>query len=626
MYRSTCTNTKAACFSVSSKYLWSFALVTAVLALGGAIFWSWLQGNTPQDPAVTPTIERYLLPASAVTPTRVAYLPLILRPPNWAISYYVDSYSGSNLNSCTQAQNPVAPKRTAQGVMSCNPGAGQTVRFKGVFTGGIYPTRSGTVLYDVQDIAGISGSVVIFNQAISDIYPPTDYVTVYGSRNGNSGAFPIVSVSGNRVTVDTSDLPGGQFVPESESDPGTLQAAILRPVHFTAWDKHNPPIFNTEYQTYKAFNQRVIMVSYLKSISGDGYSVWPAFEVDGGNSGNSDFQIFDHLEITNAESAVSTEANEFQSNYDILQHNNIHDVGTPGGAFDELIYWGHWGRPDLNHNFVQIMYNIIGPHKSGAMGDGIDIKQSVENATIFGNEIVGLIPQACADAPIKDAGINAFIANNYLHDINNPSFPGCGISITDDEPLDPTSGGEGAIVVNNIVANINGPGIKVVDASGVQILNNTVYDILPEPGCAPDAHCMEFNMGILVHNWQAPIEHMVIKNNIVQKAHIGIGRYIGSHNEFPISIDSDYNLVYDTDFPFRGSITQNTHDLVMEPGLVNPQNHNFALMATSPARDSGTDLSNVFGNDNHDAADPRLPSMTAPIIRTGVWDRGAYEY
>ena len=140
-----------------------------------------------------------------------------------------------------------------------------------------------------------------------------------------------------------------------------------------------------------------------------------------------------------------------------------------------------------------------------------------------------------------------------MHDINPVAYQGCGISIVDDEPLDPASGGARAIVVNNIIANVKGVGISVVDASGIKILNNTIYNILPETNC--DTACMEFSMGIKLHNWQAPMENMVIKNNIVQGAYIGIGRYIYSHDEYPVSIDSDYNIVFDTTYAFRGSIT-----------------------------------------------------------------------
>jgi hypothetical protein len=64
----------------------------------------------------------------------------------------------------------------------------------------------------------------------------------------------------------------------------------------------------------------------------------------------------------------------------------------------------------------------------------------------------------------------------------------------------------------------------------------------------------------------------------------------------------------------------------MDPGLVDPLNNNFALMSTSPGRDSGTSLVSVFSIDNQDAADPSLPDIAAPVIRTGIWDRGAYEY
>ena len=630
------SNNKAAYHPSSYGYLWGLAFLAVVLPLGGLTLESCLHRVTPPTPEVTPTSEIHLAPTPEVTPTSQVYSPPILQPPSvWARTYYVDSSLGSDGNSCTLAQDPSTPKRTVEGVMSCNPGPGQTVRFRGEFKETILPTRSGTVLYNVQDIAQVNGSVVTFDQAIVNIYPPTDYVAIYGSRKGNSGAFAITSVSGNGVTVDTSDLPAGQFIPEVVSDPGTLQAAILRPVHFTAWDNNNPPVYTGIYQAYHAINQSVIMVSHLKSIAGDvinpGYWVWPAFEIDGSDSGNSDFQIFDHLEVTNAECAIAIESTEFQSNYDIIQFSNLHDIGYGGNVgHDAFIYFGFAYRPDLHHDYVQIMYNIVGPHKQDdaapnpMRGSGIELKHSAHNATVFGNEIVGIEPDGCDNAPIKVSGPNAFIADNYLHNINPEASMGCGISIVNDmTPYDPSLGGNGTIVAGNIIANVRRVGIRVLDTSNVQILNNTVYDISPEPNCDPA--CMEEIMGIAIWNYQGPTVNMAIKNNIVQSAHIGIGRYIWS-NDYPVSIDSDYNIVFDSDFPFHGTITQNAHDFVLYPGLVDPQNHSFALMATSPARDLGTDLTSVFSIDNHDAADPTLPAITAPIIRTGVWDRGAYEY
>jgi hypothetical protein len=64
----------------------------------------------------------------------------------------------------------------------------------------------------------------------------------------------------------------------------------------------------------------------------------------------------------------------------------------------------------------------------------------------------------------------------------------------------------------------------------------------------------------------------------------------------------------------------------MDPGLFDPQNSNSALMATSPAQDSGIDINTDLGINNQDGADPSLIAITAPIIRTVVWDRGTYEY
>lgn len=581
--------------AIESRCFYRVALLVLLLAFAGLIFGS-CHPVTPQPPAT-----------STATSTKVSPLT----PISAGVTYYVDSELGNDGNTCMMVKNPSTPKKTVSGIMLCDPKPGETIRFRGEFKETISPTRSGIVLYEVQEIAEVNGSIVTFNQEIANVQPGTDYVTIYGSRSGNSGAFAVWAVSGNQVTVDTSDLPGGQFITETAVDPGMLQAAILRPIHFTAWDENDPPVWSGLYQTYHTINQRVIMVSHLKSIAGSavnpGFPVWPAFEIDGSDNGNSDFQIFDHLEVINAESAIAIEANEFQSNYDIIQFNNLHDIGTPNNGSDEIIYFGSVNHPNNHHDFVQIVYNKIGPHNTNAdLGDGIDLKPTARNATIFGNEIVGIQPAGCDDAPIKIASIDTFAANNYLHDINPQSSLGCGISIVD---------GDGTILVNNIIANVKGVGIRVLDADNVQILNNTLYNIFPEPGC--DADCMELNMGIGIMNWQDSTENIVIKNNIVQSVYIGIGRYIWT-NDYPYSIDSDYNLVFGADFPFRGTIKKNTHDLVTDPGFVNPQNNDFALTNTSPAIDSGIDLTSIFHIDNH--------ITSAPIVRIHIWDRGAYEY
>lgn len=625
---------------MSTKYQRRLALLATVLVFGTLLMGSCLLNMAPQSNSVTAIRDVAINEASleapesqdpVVTPTSEIYLPRISRTLPKARVYYVDSTSGMDGYSCTTAQNPATPKKTVEGVMNCPLVAGDTVKFRGTFSETIYPSTSGQVLYNVQNIAQVSESSVGFKINIFGINPATDYVAIYGSRMGNSGAFAISSVSQNVVTVDTQFLPGGKFIPETEADPGTLQAAILRPIHFTAWDNNNPPVFNTQYQVYHVINQRVLMVSHLKSIGGHsinpGYYVWPAFEIDGNNNGNSDFQIFDHLEVTNAEAAIAIEFDDFQSNYDIVQFNYLHDTGSKGNASDEVIYWGN-DIIDSNrrHNYAQIMYNKIGPHQTiSDDGDGIEIKETAQNATVFGNEIVGTHPNGCSDAPIRVSGINAFVANNYIHDINPlPPFLGCGISIVDDYPADPESGGKGAIIVNNIVANVQDVGILVLDSVNVQILNNTIYNIFPRPNC--DSTCKEEIMGIKVQNWQGPTTDIIIKNNIVQFAHIGIGRYIWSHNEYPVSIDSDYNIVFNSDIPFGGTITQNSHDYVVNPKLVDPQNQNYAIVATSLARDSGIDLASEFLIDNHDATDPTLIAITAPMIRISFWDRGAFEY
>jgi parallel beta-helix repeat protein len=534
-------------------------------------------------------------------------------------TYYVDSDIGNDANNCSQARNPSTPKRTVNSIMSCNPGAGDIVKFRGTFTQTISPTSSGEVLYAFQPIQGVSGSTVTFNTSISGLDSATDYVTVYNSRKGNSGAFAVVSFSGTAVTVDTSDLPLGSFITETAADPGHLHGAILRPVHFTAWDKNNPPVFDTYYQTFYSNGKAVVMASYLHSISGKNHEVWPAIEIDSLDLTDSDYIIFDHLEIENAATGIAVEYRDFQSNYDIIQHNYIHDTGYQGAASDEMIYFGNAYSPDRHHDYVQIMYNKIGPHRftTGVVGDGIEVKPSVHNPTIFGNEITGIVCYGCDDAPIKTTSVNSFIANNYLHDINPIEYRGCGISIIDDYPNDSTGGASGAIVMNNIVTNVRGVGIRVLDASGVKILNNVIYNILPEPESIPGydpTWNTEENWGIGISNYQGPTENIVIKNNIVHSTNIGIGRYIWA-KDYPVSIDSNYNLVFNTTYPFRGIITQNTHDLLLDPMFVDPENGDFHLQSSSPAIDNGTALSDVSID---------FDSISRP--QGSGYDIGAYEH
>lgn len=524
--------------------------------------------------------------------------------------YYVDSTIGSDSYSCEEAQNPATPKRTVNGVMSCNPGPGDIVKFRGTFTQGIYPTRSGEVLYAFQPIQRVSGSTVTFSNSISGLNPATDYVTIYNSRKGNSGAFAVVDFSGNSVTVDTSFLPLGRFVRETASDPGDLHGAILRPVHFTAWNKNNPPVWDGSGQTFHSLNKTVIMVSYLKTITDVPY--WKAFEIDGSNNGNCDYHIFDHLEVTKGEGAIGIEFHEFHSNYNIIQYGNFHHTGYPGEGPDEIIYYGNAFHPERHHDYVQIMYNIVGPHRSGneLFADGIEIKPSAHYATVWGNEVVGINCGGSDDSPITTDGTATVIGNNYVHDINPTDLKGCGISIKDTDPSEPTHGANGAIIINNIIANVKRVGMWILDVSNVKVSNNIIYNIFPEP----DGSDLNYSMGILIRNYQGPAENIEIKNNIVQKVPYGIGI---SHNNrsYPITVSNDYNIVYDASLESFHGISQNTNDMIVDPMFVNAVNSNFHLQSISPAIDNGTALSDV-------AID--FDSISRP--QYAGYDIGAYEY
>jgi hypothetical protein len=439
-------------------------------------------------------------------------------------------------------------------------------------------------------------------------------VTIYNSKKGNSGAFAVISFSGTTVTVDASDLPLGSFITETSG----LYAAIIRPVHFTAWDTESPPIFNTPYQTFYSNDESVIMVSHIHSISGDGYEVWPAFELDSPSLNNTDYIVFDHLDIENAACGIFTEGTDMRCYYCIIQHCHIHDFGYIGGASDEGIYWGRDTSSSVpGHNYCQIMYNIIGPHGISGLGeddggDGIEIKETARYATVFGNEVFEIEGDYFSAAPIRTSGADSFVANNYIHDIA-PERRGCGIAVVDDYPATPNIGGKRAVVINNILADVRGVGIIDLDSTEVQILNNTIYNITyPEPGGDPDWY--EEYAGILVWNYQGTIENLVIKNNIVHSSYIGIGRYIWSGN-YEFSADSDYNICHNCTYPFRGEITQNAHDLTSDPKFVDANSENFHIQSDSPARDAGATLADVAIDYDY---------LLRP--QGAAYDRGAYEY
>jgi hypothetical protein len=470
----------------------------------------------------------------------------------------------------------------------------------------------------------VSGSTVTFNSVPSGLSNQTDYVTIYGSRKGNSGAFKISSTNGNQVTVDTSALPGGSFVSESAGDPGELQAALLRPVHFTAWDRNNPPTWDFSTAMYYGFNRSAIMLSYLRSTSGNNNEVWGAIYLDGDGGGSNDYFIVDHVEIANAATAIGLSNNDFHANYAILQHNYFHNIGWAGGVSDEIIYWGNFLQYQKHHDYPQIMYNRVGPHKSmptnqtygnQAIGDGIEVKASGHYPTIWGNIITGLsLTNGCDDSPIHSAGQNGFIANNFISDIypQPENIPGCGISI-----VEGAQGANGTIVANNIIANVKSIGIRIFNTSNVQVVNNTIYNIRSIQGC-----CAEESAGILIQTYGQGVSGNIVRNNIVANAPVGYGRYPwDTGNSF--SVTTSNNIAYNTTTPWGVGFSA-TGISTANPNLVNPGSQNFTLGTGSAAIGAGTDLTSLFALDNHNAINPSAPGPV-PTVRTGSWSIGAYQ-
>lgn len=543
-----------------------------------------------------------------------------------AVTYYVDSGAGNDGNSCAQAQNTSSPRRTVAGIMGCNPGAGDTVRFRGNFSETIRPVQSGQVLQATTAVNAVRGSNVEFSSGIPTVNAQTDYVTIYNSRKGNSGAFRVVGANGNTVTVDISNHPGGAFLEEVAADPGNLQAAIIRPVHFTAWDAANEPTWNFSTAMYYGFNNSAVMLSHLRSLSGTNNEVWGAIYLDGGGGGGNDYFVVDRVTIENAATAIGLSNNDFHANYAVIQHSTFRNIGWNGGVSDEIIYWGNFLQYQKHHDYPQIMYNRVGPHKpmttnpnygTQAMGDGIEVKASGHFPTIFGNIITGMsLTNGCDDSPIHSAGEGGFIANNYIDDVNpSPNnVPGCGISI-----VEGARGANGTIVANNILRNVKSVGIRVFNTSNVQVVNNTIYDVHPISGC-----CAEESAGIMIQTDGEPATGNVIRNNVVHNVPVGIGRYPWSTSE-QFSVTTSNNIVYNATTPWGVGITPASTDRVVNPALINPAGGNFALGTGSAAIGAAANLSSLFVIDNPMASNP-TGALRAPTVRAAAWDAGAASY
>lgn len=163
----------------------------------------------------------------------------------------------------------------------------------------VHPT--GGNWYD-NEAVDVSGSVVTFSTTPSSVSTSTDYVYLYNSFKGNSGAFKIIGVDGDAITVDTSDLPGGTFIAEQDTDsPWTLQASIIRPVRFIGVDVDYNETVAAFACKFHSTGAKYIFVSYASFSYCSGWSPDNTSVVelvnDGGcnGDGGTDYAALDHV-------------------------------------------------------------------------------------------------------------------------------------------------------------------------------------------------------------------------------------------------------------------------------------------------------------------------------------------
>jgi len=553
-----------------------------------------------------------------------------------AATYYVDMDGGSDGYSCSQCQSPSTPKGTVQSVIdNCNLEGGDTVKIKGTAPDRFVLNSSGSLIHSLELVDNVNASIVDFSTTPSDVSTTTDYVILYNSRKGNSGAFKVTSVNGDQITVDTSRLPGRSFVHETFSDPGDLEAIIIRPINFEAWDDDNIPTFNptstytgrvvwTNAQNYvRVYKIRTYwdfdtmgtnQYGSMFMIHGASYWIWDSVEVDGGRSA----QFWEY----------GTEHSNTQRH--MTQYCRFINMGCDGsdgcsGLSTEVVYNGNPQGPDMgdgydhNHwmyNYFRMRNGLTDVHEA----NGIDNKVSCEYTTIWGNEFDNWVSHGAGGGIISNKGANAVIANNYFHDVAASTNSRLHVIVIT---------GSNNLVFNNIIENASGrsatSGIRVDAWDGsifnVGIFNNVIYNI-DGPGSG-------YVAGIdLILNNSIRGE---IKNNIFQDiSNSGGNAYAVYANGSGKNPALSHNIAYNVATPWFGISCSDCS--TSDPGLMDPPGGDFSIDPSSNARDAGTPVSTYFSVDNHDADSPSVfgawPTLavTMPIERDGAWDIGAYEY
>ena len=213
------------------------------------------------------------------------------------------------------------------------------------------------------------------------------------------------------------------------------------------------------------------------------------------------------------------------------------------------------------------------------------------------------------------------------------------------------TGGNNALVANNVTYDNGDHGIDDFNVTGGRIIGNTVYynctDGINVEGTSGN-YDIENNVsmnnatGAVINPTPIPINPSTGQPYYTNTCNRRIGN-IGVYDSAPASTTANYNLVYqsgagawytwagvtyNTQSALNRATGQEANGLFKNPLFVNASAWNFQLSAGSPAIDSanaaasGEQSTDILGNSRVD--DPNTPNTGNPA--GSYYDRGAYEY
>lgn len=400
-----------------------------------------------------------------------------------------------------------------------------------------------------------------------------------------------IKASENTLDGNKVNIPAGSFVAIEAGTRGPLYLVNLKgapgkPITFI--NASNGQV------TIKGSGSWGLKVGYCNNIriTGSGSSAKYGIVVDGGHNAfvlpelTTDFEI-DRVEVKNAGFAgimAKTDPNcnsaTWRSNYlmkNVSLHDNyIHDVKGEGFYIGNSFYNGRTEScgtvfPHEIHN-LKIYNNIV--KNTGC--EGIQVGCARVNCEIYDNYIENYGTDPFANFQNNGLQIGAGTGGTCY---NNIIVKGTGNGMI-------VNGTGGNVIFNNVIANAGALGIfcdeRTPPVGGYSFINNTIVNTGSD--------------GIRLYSEQMPFNNVI--NNIIINPKSG--RYINAQSGVKLTNQNNY-----------------THMDVNTVRFVNPSVNNYALLSSSPAVNTGANVS---------AHGVTFDINKAVRPSGGAYDIGAYEF